>query len=161
MLGLDDPRWATLSHAYGRAGGIPALLRNARQDFRPGHLQESTWFDLWSALCHQGDAYTASYAAVPHLVALASDHLDRQRYDPLFLTACIELARLEGRGPQVPSELAASYQDAVEEARVLAETNLPRAWDADAEAAIRASAAALAGNAVGARALLDADDEAE
>ena len=157
MLELDDPRWATLSHAYGQAADIPHLLAGADEDARPGHQPGSTWFDLWSALCHQGDTYTASYAAVPHLVALAPGHLERKRYDPLLLAACIELARLEGRGPAIPQELASAYRDSIEQARSLAHRHLEAAWDADSRAAIAASAAALDGDVAGARAILDAD----
>jgi hypothetical protein len=157
MLELDDPRWATLSHAYGRAVDIPPLLASAGEDTRPGHQPGSTWFDLWSALCHQGDTYTASYAAVPHLVALAPRDLGQKRYDPLLLAACIELARLEGRGPAIPPDLASAYREAIDRARSLAQTHVNSAWDVNSEAAIRASAAALGGDVAGARALLDAD----
>jgi hypothetical protein len=159
MLPLNDPRWKTLSHAYGPAKDMPDLFARAGHDFRPGHQQGTTWFDLWSALCHQGDTYTASYAALPHLVVLAPGHLQRQCYAPLFLSACIELARLEGRGPELPSELADSYHQSVAEARALAEANVSSGWDTDSEAAIRASGAALAGDVQAARAILDADDE--
>jgi len=161
MLALDDPRWATLSHAYGRAEDIPVLLNRAENDLRPGHQRESTWFDLWSALCHQGDTYTASYAAVPHLVRLVSGHLKHQRYDPLYLVACIELARLEGRGPAIPPQLVDSYRESIDRAKSLAEAHVATAWDRDSEIAIRASAAALAGDANTARAMLDADDDEE
>lgn len=30
------------------------------------------WSELWSALCHQGTSYTASYAALPRLAEMAS-----------------------------------------------------------------------------------------
>src|SRR5687767_11123896 len=113
MLALDDPRWHSLSHAYGRASDIPVLIADADADRRTGDDVGSTWFSLWSALCHQGDAYTASYAAVPHLMALAPNHLQRKQYEPLYLAACIELARLEGRAPPVPEDLAFAYQAAV------------------------------------------------
>src|SRR5512143_3932378 len=159
MLAFDDPQWATLTHAYGPAADIPPLLAKAREDTGSGSEPGSTWFDLWSALCHQGDTYTASYAAVPHLLALAPGHLKRQCYDPLFLAACIELARLEGRGPVIPPELASSYTEALARGLVLAQTHVALAWGEDSEAARRASAAALGGDATGARATLDADLE--
>ena len=56
MLSLDDTQWAELSHAYGRASDIPALLR---QLYALPHAsgQEEPWFSLWSALAHQGDVY--------------------------------------------------------------------------------------------------------
>src|SRR5262245_16690798 len=131
MLALNDPRWKSLSHAYGAATDIPGFLTKATQDFRPGHKPGSAWFDLWSALCHQGDIYTASYAAFPHLVALAPGHLERKRYDPLFLAGCIELTHLEGRGPDLPTDLAGPYAEAVATGRVLAEAHLNSAWDGD------------------------------
>jgi hypothetical protein len=158
MLPLDDQRWKTLSHAYGPATDIPALLGRAAHDMRPGHKPGSTWFDLWSALCHQGDTYTASYAAAPHLIALAPAHLQHNRYDPLFLTACIELARLEGRGPAIPEDLGDGYRAAIEHGRALASAYVSRAWDHDASVAIEASAAAMAGDKQRARELLDGDD---
>jgi hypothetical protein len=161
MLALNDSRWSSFTHAYGPAENIPALLSRARDDPGPGSKAGTAWFDLWSALCHQGDTYTAAYAAVPHLVQLALEHLKHQRYDPLLLTACIELARLEGRGPPIPPPLAAAYREAIHRARELAEANFLSAWNADAEAAIRASAAALSGDIAGARAILDADLDEE
>src|SRR6267154_82799 len=65
MLALSDSRWSSYTHAYGPAEDIPALLSRARDDSEPGNKPGTAWFDLWSALCHQGDTYTASYAAVP------------------------------------------------------------------------------------------------
>ena len=159
MLAFDDPQWAILTHAYGPAADIPPLLAKAEEDTGTGNEPGSTWFDLWSALCHQGDTYTASYAAVPHLLALAPGHLKRKCYDPLFLAACIELARLEGRGPVIPPQLASAYSEAISRGRALAQATLTSAWDEDSEAAIRASAAALGGDIAGARAILDADLE--
>ena len=157
MLALDDSSWRSLSHACGGATDIPDLLARGRSDFTPGHEEGSTWFELWSALCHQGDAYSASYAALPHLIALAPEHLQRKHYDPLFLAACIGLARLERRGPTLPAELALAYQDAVDQGRTLAEANAGRAWDADSDAVMRASVAALSGDVAGARQILDSD----
>jgi len=160
MLALDDPGWHTLSHAYGAAENIPALLKRAVTDPGPGHNQKSAWFDLWSALCHQGDVYTASYAAVPHLIAIARSRSQRQQYDPLLLAASIELARLAGTGPAIPASLAPSYKAAVEEGRALAERAVAEAWDDDSSAAFRGSAAALGGRVDEARSILDADERA-
>ena len=87
--------WPALSHAYGPAADIPALLTMAETDTRGGHIAGSTWFDLWSALCHQGDTYSASYAAVPLLIRLAELPAYREKYDPLLLAASIEVSRLE------------------------------------------------------------------
>ena len=159
MLALSSDRWAELQHAYGAATDIPGLLARAPSDRRPGHRPDTVWFQLWSALCHQGDTYTASYAAVPHLVAIAKLPAFQHRYDPLQLVGCIELARLENRGPAIPDDLAASYAQAVAEAKVLAEAALGRAWDEDSRLAFAGSLAALQGNASEARAILDADTD--
>ena len=164
VLPLSSPRWAALQHAYGAAEDIPPLLERARSEKRHGHEPDTPWFDLWSALCHQGDTYTASYAALPHLVAIAKLPLFKRRYDPLLLVGCIELARLEGRGPAVPEDLARAYARAVDEARLLAETALRSAWDADSREAFAGSLAALRGDVAGARAVFDAerdDDSAD
>jgi len=161
VLPLNDPGWAKLKHAYGGAANIPALLERAVAERRPGSHPESVWFELWSALCHQGDAYTGSYAAVPHLVGLAPAALARQSYEPLLLAASIEQARLEGTAPAVPDELRADYEAAVYEGRKLAQAALPTAWNADAQMALAGSLAALSGDVAGARAVFEADLESE
>src|SRR5262245_35013447 len=66
MLDLDSPEWKLLHHAYGNAADVPRMIRNLA-----AHPDEKTWEPLWSSLCHQGDVYSASYAAVPHVVDLA------------------------------------------------------------------------------------------
>ena len=70
MLTGDDERWSALEHAYGEASDIPVLLRQLA-NFPPheDHRAEP-YFSLWSALCHQGDVYSASYAAVPEIISL-------------------------------------------------------------------------------------------
>ena len=161
MLPLSDPGWAKLQHAYGAAANIPALLERAVAERRLGSHPQSVWFELWSALCHQGDAYTASYAAVPHLIELAPAALARQSYEPLLLAASIEQARLEGTAPAVPTELQADYEAAVRKGREVAQTAQTTAWNADAQMALAGSLAALSGDAAGARAVFEADLESE
>lgn len=153
------PHWENLRHAYGPAEDIPLLLVRAETDLRPGHESGSTWFKLWSALCHQGDAYSASYAAVPALVQLAEAASYRAKYDPLLLAACIELARLEGTGPEMPSELATSYRGALSRGLELASDALKNeALDSDSVRAYRACVATFHGQSLTARNILDEDD---
>lgn len=59
--------WSRLSHAYGSAEDIPGLLDQVGTE---GGGQ--VWNDLWSALCHQGTVYSASFAALPRLRGIAS-----------------------------------------------------------------------------------------
>ncbi|MFB6894662.1 hypothetical protein ACFCX4_35865 [Kitasatospora sp. NPDC056327] len=58
--------WSQLSHAYGPADDIPDLLDRIASE-RDAEL----WNDLWSAICHQGSVYSASFAALPWLAATA------------------------------------------------------------------------------------------
>lgn len=66
-LDLEDPRWGTLAEAYGSAEGVPQMIR----DLDESH-DDDLWEDIYSSLCHQGTVYTASYAAFPHVVAIAA-----------------------------------------------------------------------------------------
>jgi|SRR6185503_3688348 len=158
MLSLDDPIWSSLAHAYGPATGLPDLLIRAQTDLRAGHLNESPWFDLWSCLCHQDDIYSASYAAVPHLVKIARTRRgEDEQFDPLHLCAYIELNRLEGHGPPLTPTLAAAYGDALSEAKALTREALGRPWPQEYREALQACLAALEGDLKQARALFDAD----
>jgi len=150
-----------LRHAYGVATDIPDLLARAATDRRPGHHRDSTWFALWSALCHQGDAYSASLAAVPHLIAQAPEALARHSYEPLLLAASIEQARLEGRAPAVPDGLTPAYLSAIQAGRDLAERAVPGAWSDDARIALSGSLAVFRGDLAGAHAIFEADAESE
>ncbi len=156
-----DPRasWDRLTHAYGAAGDIPALLERARFDLRSGSDSASAWFELWSALCHQGDAYTASYAAAKHLVVIAKAREGKEQYDPLSLLGCIELARLEGRAPPIPDDLLEEYERAKNEAARMIEALLVTQLDKEWRTTLSADLASLQGHAAKARALLDADWE--
>jgi hypothetical protein len=58
--------WADLGHAYGTAEDTPGLLAQAA-----GDPDDRAWDELWSRICNQGTVYTASYAALPELAAIA------------------------------------------------------------------------------------------
>ena len=102
MLALDDPRWHELDHAYGPAGDIPDLLRALE---RGAH--EELWQRLFSALCHQGSAYTASYAAVPHLVRIGAGAPPADQLGFWSLVGCIAVSR---DGPPIPDHLRRAYE---------------------------------------------------
>ena len=156
MLPFSSARWRQLHQAFGTAKDIPGLLAHAPVERRPSHRPDTIWFELWSALCRQGAAYSASYAAVPHLVRIAKLPAFRFRYDPLLLIASIELARLERHGPVIPEDLAADYAAAVGEAKDLAQAAVAHAWDEDSWIAFAGSAAVLRGDVARARAIFDA-----
>jgi hypothetical protein len=70
VIDLDDPRWATLRHAYGSARDIPDLLREL--EGTPPRRDRELWQNLYGALMHQGDIFPATFAVVPHLVRIAA-----------------------------------------------------------------------------------------
>ncbi len=113
MIDLESEYWAQLDHAYGNAQDIPELLRQLYDHPTSNDPNAEPFFSLWSALCHQGDCYSASYAAVPHIVQAADRGLDRVNYEFVLLPTAIEIARRSGRGPEVSRKLEESYEDAI------------------------------------------------
>ncbi|MFF9345991.1 hypothetical protein [Streptomyces sp. NPDC014734] len=76
--------WPQLSHAYGSAEDIPALLALIASEPEP-----ELWNDLWSALCHQGTVYPASFAALPWLADMAESEDREQAVNALGLAGAI------------------------------------------------------------------------
>lgn len=79
--------WSQLSHAYGSAEDIPALL-----DRIASEPNAERWSNLWSALCHQGSVYSASFAALPWLADVAGSD-DREQ-----AVSALNLAGVESTG---------------------------------------------------------------
>ncbi|MFJ9589270.1 hypothetical protein [Streptomyces acidicola] len=82
--------WSRLSHAYGSAEDIPALL-----DRIASEPSSELWNDLWSSLCHQGSVYSASFAALPWLAGTAGSDDREQAVSALTLAGAI----MAGAGP--------------------------------------------------------------
>src|SRR5713101_5965536 len=81
MLDLSSPRWKKLSQAYGSAEGIPALLIQLKTAPLSESYQSEPCNSLCGSLCHQSDSYTASYAAVPHIIHLGPKRPVSERFD--------------------------------------------------------------------------------
>jgi hypothetical protein len=73
MLALDDPRWASLTHAYRSAADTPGLLAQLRTQLAAGKVSAEVTEKLFSSLLHQGDVYPATVFAVPHVIAAATE----------------------------------------------------------------------------------------
>jgi hypothetical protein len=136
MLHLDDPRWSKLTGGYR----VPVDLRPLLRELESGADTESAWADLWAELHHQGDVGDGSYVAVPHLVRI---HRDRgvPDWNTYALVATVELARGNGRNPEVSGLDRASYQQAL---RDLAQLGLRELTTAKAPEAVRSILAILA-----------------
>ena len=116
MLDLNDVRWGELTHAYGSAIDTPPFLRMLETN--PNQPDDSTddnpWLNLWISICHQGTPYSASYAAVPHLVRIAALAADPLPVGYLILPACIVRGRVYDAYPApMPPDLEESYLEAV------------------------------------------------
>jgi len=144
MIALDSPRWSELRHAYGAAEDIPPLLRQL--EAFPPHISydEEPWYTLWSALCHQGDVYSASFAAVPHVVrVLATDPLRAQACF-FQLPAQIEICR-RNKDVSIAADLRGPYFAALSQLPGLAGAASAREWDSDFLCCVLSAVAAAKG----------------
>ncbi|WP_401729258.1 hypothetical protein [Stenotrophomonas muris] len=115
LIALDDPRWAELQHAYGAADDIPELLANLsipNGERSKDDPIEDTWHELWSSLCHQGDVYSASFAAVPHIVNALLLQPKPLTFDFVGLPISIEMERREA-GIALPDIAEPEYSEAL------------------------------------------------
>lgn len=116
--------WSALRHADGSAADVPQLLGEMTPD-----PNANVWGELWGLLYHQGTVHSASFAALPSLLAAAERWKPRDRAQVIALAASI-LASDEvcgGRRDDFvrPVEwVRQRFQEACREA--LAETELPR-----------------------------------
>jgi hypothetical protein len=69
--GLDQIDWSQLSHAYGTATDVPALLRRLADG--ASEVRGAALSELCSNIWHQGTVYQATAHAVPFLIELAKD----------------------------------------------------------------------------------------
>lgn len=146
MIALDSPAWDQLQHAYGPASSIPALLRQLAVNPLPlKSTDDAPWESLWSALCHQGDVYTASYAAVPHIVDIALNAKGPIDFSFFLLPACIEIARKRERGPDIPQELQWDYSAALRKLIECAARHAANDWDISMLLSVLAAIAAAKG----------------
>jgi len=168
MLALSDPRWNTLNDAYGRASAIPGLLAQLAQQPADDGAAEP-WYSLWSALAHQGDVYSASFAAVPHVVEALAAAPETASEVYFHFPAWVEICR-HRNGVPVPGDLetadleTADLETAdLETAYRAALARLPglvaqagsKPWDAGFTACALAAVAAAKGQHLLAEALLE------
>lgn len=115
--------WARLEHAYGNARDLPLLLAAA-----DGASEETgdEWSEVWGRLCHQGTVYSASYAALPELAAMASRHAPAGYVAAVHLAASIVASE---DGPKLAVQVRQDYARELARLRELAEANLVMARD--------------------------------
>lgn len=153
MLSLSSPRWQQLEHAYGTAADIPALLAQLDSLPRDDGASEP-WFPIWSALAHQGDVYSASFAAVPHVIAALSKSPATAHESYFHFPAWVEICRAK-QGIEVPSELQDSYFNSLSKLPHLVSAAAAHDWDRGFLACALAAVAAAKGQHAMAEAVLE------
>lgn len=156
MLALDHPSWATLQCAHGSARGVPALLAQldgASED----SWQSEPWRSLWASLCNEGQVYSASFAAMPHIVAALAEAPERACASHFVLPTSIELARAL-HDAEIPDALIDGYVTALARLPLLAGLVATPDWSEMLCAAALAATAASTGQHALAELLLEADD---
>lgn len=115
-IALDSPRWQNLSHAYGKAGDTPDLIRAIRKELTPDYSDGGAWFEVYSSLFHQSSTYSATYAAIPHLVGIAVEGNLWQRVAVMCLLGEINIAQswVEAR---IAPDLLADFEPALNEVK--------------------------------------------
>jgi hypothetical protein len=112
-LSLDSPRWGQLAQSYGSAEDVPRLLE-ALACIGSEDARAEVWFALWRTLHRPSEVYSASYAAVPHLLSISRALGLRERAEAIHLVTRIEVSRRDQRSDAMPPDLVEAYAAAVE-----------------------------------------------
>ena len=142
MLSLESPRWASLTQSYGTAEDVPRLLE-ALACIGSTEARAEVWFALWRTLHRPQEAYSASYAAVPHLLTIGRALSTRECAEAVHLVTRIEVSRREPASASMPDDLVSAYAEAVDSLPEIVVSMHSEAWTA--EVARIFAAAMLAG----------------
>ena len=143
MLSLDSEGWSELRHAYGSASDIPALLRQL-SSLPSSSDNAEPWFSLWSALAHQGDVYSGSFAAVPHVVEAMSAAPEKADFSYFQFPAWVEICRVK-TGVEIPADLEGPYFAALARLPTLVARAAVRDWEPEFLSCALAAIAAAKG----------------
>lgn len=126
MISLEDARWSNMTGGYKMPFDPRPLLKRLETD----RDTTEVWHELWGELHHQGDVGEASFAAVPFLVKSYRERgvLDWNTY---AIVAVIELARQEGKNPDVPRWIVDDYFLAIRELAEIGTTEISQAESAE------------------------------
>src|SRR5262245_18966869 len=112
MLDFNSDEWGTLRHAYGDASDTPGIIRRLRA--ASAREWDAVMEELRASILHQGDVFTATYAAMPHLLQLAIDLGPSKQPDELLWS--LTFAARGAQGSDCPASLEDDWHDAQEEA---------------------------------------------
>ena len=112
-LALESPRWRELTQAFGSADDIPRLLAALATE-RGARERDELWFGVWATLCTDRRVFTASYAAMPHLLSITAEQGVAERALAAHVVTEVEIARHGHGAPAIPDDLVGAYARAVE-----------------------------------------------
>ena len=126
MLSFEDVRWLEMTGGYRILFDPRPLLKQLETESDTSAI----WHQLWDELHHQGDVGEASFAAVPYLVRA---YLKRGvvEWNTFAIVAVIELARKQGKNPDVPVWLEEGYYSAIRELARIGAADISQAKDPD------------------------------
>ncbi|MEH0841235.1 hypothetical protein V6U81_02420 [Micromonospora sp. CPCC 205711] len=84
---LNTIDWASLTHAYGSAADVPALIGDLRS--LDGEVRSTAMYELYGNIFHQGSRYEASAYAVPFLLELVADPATPARHEVIRLLSSL------------------------------------------------------------------------
>jgi len=140
MLPLKSQRWKDLDHAYGDATDLPELLHRLASGY------DDVLDDVFGAVCHQGSVYSASFAAVPHLLQVALHASDPEwRAQVLILIGSIKASTDYRTATPVPEDIQGWYSASLPAALLSATATLRESLDETTGVYLLQAAAALSG----------------
>lgn len=128
LLPLESPRWLELDQAYGAAEDLPALL-GAIASPTPAEDRAALWFAVWRMLSRPDAVFTSTYAAVPHLIALADELPLGERAEALHLASHTECIRQLPDAPRIPDDLVPAYAEAIERMPSIVAASVGMSWE--------------------------------
>ena len=135
----------------------PPYFDSSRRCLRSADDQEP-WFSLWSALAHQNDVYSASFAAVPHVVQALATSPSTANFTYFQFPAVVEAWRQQ-KGVAIPDDLRVDYFAALAALPSLVAQAAERKWNGDWVACAATSVAAAKGFGNVAEAVLEMTPE--
>jgi hypothetical protein len=109
---------------------------------------------LWSALAHQGDVFSASFAAVPHVVEALASAPGRVPATFFHFPGWVEVCR-KVRGTTIPQDLKFAYFAALARLASLAAAAATQPWDDEFTVCALGAIAVVKGNAKIAQAVME------
>lgn len=112
-LDLRSSRWPALEQAFGSAEDIGRLLA-AMYEADDEATRTELWYGAWATLCPGDRVFSASFAAVPHLLLIAESRDFGERVAALHLVTQIEISRHAPGAPTIDDDLVMAYASAIE-----------------------------------------------